>query len=455
MRFDALRRTTTFRLTLLYGLLFAFGTIALLGMVYLRSAGYLTQRVDTILNTEADALLHSARPGLRERLAQELRLNGSERNVFGLFTPEGGRLAGNLAALPAALLKSSRPVELPPTPEFPASARLIARRLPNGDILVVGRDIEQLREMRTIITHALNWSGLLILLVGLALATVLSIAPLRRLRDLQSVARDVARGDLKRRMPVTGRGDELDVFAGAVNYMIGEVERLISEVKGATELIAHDLLSPLANAALQLRRIQRSDDAKPEALERVATRIEAVTERFRAILRIAELDAGQRRAGFCTLDLLEVVVPIADLYQPLAEAAGVRLLVTGERGASARGDAKLLFEALGNLVDNGIKFGGRGSTVQVRVGADPTCPQLIVEDNGPGISAAERGAVLQRFYRSERTRQVAGSGLGLSVVVAIVRLHDFSVTLEDAQPGVRAIIDCRPGGGPGASRGMA
>jgi signal transduction histidine kinase len=449
MQFNALRRTTTFRLTVLYGLLFALGTIALLGMVYVQSTGYLTRRVDGILNTEAGALVRSPRPGLRERLVEELTLNGNRTNVFGLFTTGGERIAGNLITLPPALLTGNEPVEMPPTAEFPASTRLIARHLPSGEILVVGRDIEQLQEMRSIITEALTWSGVMILLAGLALGLILSVAPLQRLRRLQAVAQDIARGDLKRRMPVSGRGDELDVFATAVNYMIGEVERLMSEVKGATEVIAHDLLSPLANAALQLRRIQHSEVHEPQAVEYVAARIEEVLERFRAILRIAELDVRQRRRGFATIDLAAVIDPILELYQPLAEVAGVKLQVLAERGTTAEGDAKLLFEAVSNLIDNAIKFGGHGSTVQVRLGTDPTRPQIIVEDDGPGIPAAERAAVLQRFYRGERRRPVAGSGLGLSVVAAIVRLHEFSLTLEDADPGVRAIINCQPVAGAG------
>jgi signal transduction histidine kinase len=375
---------------------------------------------------------------------EELTLNGNRNSVFGLFGTSGERIAGNLSAVPPGLAKSSGPVEMPPTAEFSASTRLISRHLSDGEILVVGRDIEQLQEMRAIITEALTWSGIIILLAGLALGLILSAAPLQRLRRLQAVAQDIARGDLKRRMPVSGRGDELDVFATAVNYMIGEVERLMSEVRGATAVIAHDLLSPLANAALQLRRIQRSGGQEPQAVELVAARIEEVLERFRAILRIAELDVRQRRSGFATIDLAEVLDPVAELYQPLAEMAGVRLQVRAERGTTVEADAKLLFEAVSNLIDNAIKFGGQGSTVQVRLGTDPARPQIIVEDDGPGIPVAERSAVLQRFYRGERGRPVAGSGLGLSVVAAIVHLHEFGLTLEDANPGVRAIIDCRP-----------
>jgi signal transduction histidine kinase len=443
MQFSELARTTTFRLTILYGALFAIGTIALLWMVYLRSAVYLTSRVDSILNTEADALVQSPRPGLRQRVIEDLTLNGNRTNVFGLFSAKGERVAGNLDALPSTLRTNGRPLEFPPLPEFPTAARLMARRLPTGETLVVGRDVSQLREMRTIITSALTWSGISILLVGLACGTALSIAPLRRLRKLQAVAHDIARGDLKRRMPTTQRGDELDMFATTVNQMMSEVERLMSEVKGATEVIAHDLLNPLASATLRLRRLQHTDKVGPDDIAGVAGRIEEVLERFRGILRIAELEVRHRRAGFVKTDLVDVITPVADLYAPLAEAAGVRLLAVAERGTTVEADPKLLFEAVSNLIDNSIKFGGRGATIQLRVGKDPARPQLIVQDDGPGIPSNERAAVLQRFYRAERNRPIPGSGLGLSVVSAIVRLHDFELVLEDADPGVRAVIECR------------
>jgi signal transduction histidine kinase len=443
MQFSELSRTTTFRLTILYGGLFAAGTIALLWLVYVRSAVYLTSRVDNILNTEAQALVQSPRPGLRQRVIEELTLNGNRTNVFGLFSVRGEHIAGNLEAIPVGLRTDGWPMEFAPLPEFPTSSRLLARRLPTGETLVVGRDVSQLRELRAIITSALTWSGVSILLVGLGCGTALSIGPLQRLRKLQAVAHDIARGDLKRRMPTTERADELDMFATTVNHMMSEVERLMSEVKGATEVIAHDLLNPLASATLQLRRLQQADTVERQDIARVAARIEEVLERFRGILRIAELEVRHRRAGFSKVDLADVVSPVADLYAPLAEAAGVRLLAVPERGVAVEADPKLLFEAVSNLLDNAIKFGGRGATVQVRVGKDPARPQLIVQDDGPGIPSNERGAVLQRFYRAERNRPIPGSGLGLSVVAAIVRLHEFELELQDAEPGVRAVIECR------------
>ncbi len=444
MRVNDLWHTTTFRLTVLYGGLFALGTVTLLWMIYLRSAVYLTSRVDGILATEADALARTPTAMLQERVSEELAINGGRTNVFALFSPTGARLAGNLAALPGALVPGGHPIEVPPNAEFPVSTRLIARRLPGTEILVVGRDVNQLREMRSIIVSALTWSGVFILIIGLACGTALSVPPLRRLRHLQDVAHDIARGNLKRRMPTSARHDELDMLADTVNLMVTEIERLMSEVKGATEVIAHDLLSPLANATLQLRKLQRAQDLRREEIAGITSNIEEVLERFRAILRIADIESGQRRAGFRRTDLTEILAPAGQLYTPLAEAAGSRLLVIAERGAVVEADPKLLFEAVGNLLDNAIKFSGRGSTVQIRVHAEQARVQLIVQDDGPGIPAEERGAVLQRFYRAERNRHEPGSGLGLNVVAAILHLHEFELVLDDANPGLRATINCRP-----------
>ena len=445
VRLSELWRTSTFRNTALYGLVFALGAVALLGMIYLQSAVYLTRRVDGILKVQMDALARAPEQVLRQRIDDALALNGDKTNAYALFSPNGAWRAGNLRVLPKGLGLDGRSVETPPTKAFPAAARLTARRLASGDILVVGRDVNQLREMRTIIGSALIWSGIAIVLIGLACGTVLSIRPLHRLRVLHAAAQDIADGDLERRMPVSNRRDELDMFATTVNHMMGEVERLMSEVKGSTETIAHDLRTPLTRARAQLHRIDQAAKFEPGEIAGVTAEIDTVLERFRALLRISELEARKRRAGFTDVDLADIVKQVVELYQPLAEAGGVRLTAIGAPGLRVQADAKLLFEAVSNLVDNGIKFAGQDSWVEVRLRTDAALvPQIIVQDSGPGIPAAERPAVLQRFYRSERDRLVPGSGLGLSIVTAIVRLHNYQLILEEGDPGLRAIIQCRP-----------
>jgi signal transduction histidine kinase len=437
-------RTTTFRLTVLYGLIFSLGMVAVLGMVYLQSAVYLTRRVDRILNIEADSLTRAPPSALAQRIGEAVALSDGQTNVFAVFTPKGSRIAGNLASLPPRLVPDGRPLEIAPTPDFHAHARLIARRLRTGRILVVGRDVNQLRELRAIISSALIWSGISILVVGIGCGAALSIRPLRRLRLLQGVAQDIAGGDLKRRMPTGSAHDELDMFAATVNYMVGEVERLMSEVKGSTETIAHDLRTPLTRARAQLHRIRQARVIDPAEIARVTAEIDEVLERFRALMRISELEARERHAGFTPVDLGAIVEQIDELYQPLAEAGGVNLTTSVRAGTVVEADGKLLFEAVSNLVDNAIKFSAEGGAVEVALEGDSIHPRIVVRDHGPGIAEGERTAVLQRFYRSERSRLIPGSGLGLSIVAAIVRLHRFTLELQDASPGVRAVIDCTP-----------
>jgi signal transduction histidine kinase len=444
MRLNQLWRITTFRLTVLYGLLFAFGMIALLGLVYLQSSVYLTQRVDGILKTEADALTPLAPLALKDRIGDALTLNGDKTNVFAVFTAKKTWIAGNLRALPPGLKIGGRPLEVALEPQFPAHTRLIARRLPSGAVLVVGRDISQLREMRQIIASALVWSGAITIVVIGGLAVILSVGPLRRLQVLQAAGREIAAGDLKRRMPTSTNNDELDMFASTVNFMMDEVERLMMEVRGVTETVAHDLRTPLTRARAQLHRLQQDGSSSPADLARVTAELDVVLERFRALLRISELEGRERQAGFQTIDLAAIVAEAVELYQPLAEAGSVRLNATDTPSVTIEADPKLLFEAVSNLVDNAIKFSSPGGSVMVGLGDDPTRPRIIVQDDGPGVAKSERSAVLQRFYRSPESRLIPGSGLGLSIVSAIMRLHRFELILHDAEPGLIAVIECRP-----------
>jgi signal transduction histidine kinase len=443
MQIRALLRTTTFRLSALYGLIFALGLVALLGLVYLQSAVYLTRRVDGILATEAAGLSLSPPSEIEQRIDEALSLDGAKNNVFALFTPRGVRLAGNLTAIPAALRPGGPPVEIEPTPSFAAPARLIARRLSSGEVLVVGRDVNQLQEMRGILASALIGSGITVIAVGLAFGVALSASPLRRLQVLQRACEEIAGGDLTRRLPTSRRHDELDMFAATVNYTMGEVGRLMREVKDVTDTIAHDLRTPLTRARTQLYRLEHSGVVDPLDIARVAAELDAVLERFRALMRISELEAAGRQSGFAPTDLARLAADVCDLYQPLAEASGVEFRCRPADTVTVAADAKLLFEAVSNLVDNAIKFTGEGGSVILRVDAAVEEPRIIVEDTGPGIPAAERTAVLQRFYRAERDRPVPGSGLGLSIVAAIVQLHRFDLQLVDAAPGLRAVIVCR------------
>jgi signal transduction histidine kinase len=252
-------------------------------------------------------------------------------------------------------------------------------------------------------------------------------------------------------LPVSGRRDELDMLASIVNRMLDRIERLLGEVKGVSDNIAHDLRTPLTRLRAQLYRLQAETDptdAHRPMLEQCIVDTDALLDRFRALLRISELEDLRRRAGFAEVDIADTLRQVYELYTPVAEDKGVKLELSAKGTAPVNADAHLLIEALSNLVANAIKFTPAHGTVELRAERTANGARIDVLDNGPGIPTAERGAVLRRFYRSESGRDAPGFGLGLSIVAAIMHLHDFRLEISDNNPrGARLTIYCWPQGG--------
>ena len=325
------------------------------------------------------------------------------------------------------------------------------RVLPWGEILVVGRDTTQLLELRRVLLNSLLWSGFVIAIIGLAAGVLLSRRQLRRLTQLEAASLAVVRGDLKTRMPLEGSGDELDLFARAINRALDEVEQLLSDIKGVTDTAAHDVRTPLTHVRATLHRVSQVPDlssAAVKGVEQAVDQLDELLERFRAILRISEIESQNRRAAFEDVDVKELIDQVIDLYAPLAEAAGVALISEIEDDVVIHADRRLVFEALANLVDNAIKFSPVGGIITLSLPSGLGRPELWVQDQGPGINPQDRQKVLQRFQRGAHRSLPEGSGLGLSIVGAIFRLHQFELVLEDAEPGLLARIVMSPRDGP-------
>ncbi|WP_294270509.1 HAMP domain-containing sensor histidine kinase [uncultured Sphingomonas sp.] len=434
MRWRDIIRISTFRLSAMLGAVFVVGLIAMLGVVYLATARDLTARSDRILHAAAQRLLRVPADQLPDRVRSELRRDRAGFNYLSLIAVDGTVIVGNVR--PLRPLSPGRPVDVEDGSRGPF--RLVALRTGQGETLLVGRDISLLRDLRHTILETLIVSGLLTLLCVATAAIGFSRAPLRRVRALQRASREIAAGDFSVRMPIAGRHDELDQFATTVNTTVEEVGRVVAQVKGATDGIAHDLRTPLTRvrATLNALRHHPHDVGGVAAGIRQATGdLDLVLERFAALLRISELEAGRRRAGFRTIDLGTLVSQVADLYEPLAEDRDITLSVTA-RSWSVEGDDKLLFEALSNLLDNAIKFGRPGGRVGIALVDDAHGRAIEVRDDGLGIAADERDAVLRRFHRGQGAQDTPGSGLGLSLVVAILHLHGFRLSLSDAGPGL-------------------
>jgi signal transduction histidine kinase len=314
---------------------------------------------------------------------------------------------------------------------------------------VIARNTDQLVEIRDAIGNALVWGGLLALLTGVAAGLMLSVKQLRRIHETQQVIEKIVNGNLNERLPIGGR-DELDMLAHLVNHMLDRIARLMAEVKGACDGVAHDLRTPLGHVLKTLTQARthartRGDAHMAGLLEYAEAETEALLNRFRAMLRISEIESMRRRGGFEEFALPPLLADLEDLYRPLAEEKGLAFSFDADPGSleSIRGDRALLFEALSNLLDNAIKFTNDGA-IRLRLVGGKGGPQIDVIDSGPGIAAADRSAVLQRFYRTESSRHIAGSGLGLSIVSAVAALHDFGLSIDEASPGTHVRLACWP-----------
>jgi signal transduction histidine kinase len=360
-------------------------------------------------------------------------------------------LAGDVLAYPGALPTNRTGKTLDLTLALGRNdqapvVRAMAERREDGSTLVVARDLTHILRIRQTIINALVGGGVFCLLAGVAGGLALSVRQMRRLRAIRRVTQRIAQGDLAQRLPIGGR-DEVDMLAHLVNHMLAEVERLMNEVKGACDGIAHDLRTPLAHVRTVLahaaERTGTLDDAElANLVERARTETDALLDRFRAMLRISEIGTLQRRGGFGEMQLETLIEEVGELYEPLAESRSIQLSVHAQPVDAIYGDRALLFEALSNLVDNAIKFTPEGGVVRMELRQTAAGPQVDIVDNGPGIAADERDAVLQRFYRGKSTRHLAGSGLGLSIVSAVMRVHDFTMKIGNAQPGTRISIEC-------------
>jgi len=439
-RLARIASATTFRLALLFGLLPALGVLALGGLIYVMTARELTARSDQILRQEEQVLLSVSPARLPVEVRDDVARNVHGLNYFALVSASGELISGNIDPIPA--LRPGPAIDIERSAHH-GPMRVMAVTAQTEEILVLGRDISEIRYLlRRMAAIILIGSGGVIAVV-LAVGTVLSRGPLRRIHELQIASRQIATGQFDVRIPTTGRMDEFDQIATMINAMVDDIGRIIVQAKTITDSIAHDLRTPLTRLRNRLddARLAGSELRSGDSIDDLIGDLDVVLERFAALLRIAELEASERRAGFGPVDVTSLLETVGELYAPLAEDAGIRLDLTIEPGMQVHGDRNLLIEAIGNLVDNAIKFAA--GRVRIRAYREDELDVILVADDGPGIDADERGAVLQRFYRAGDGAQKPGFGLGLSIVSAILHIHHFDLALRDAGPGLAAQIRAR------------
>jgi signal transduction histidine kinase len=441
-------RSVTFRWTLAVAGIFGVYVLLLFGVIYWRTERYLTSRSDAVITLQAQTF--AAEPSGRQLDAIDELLRQDPRKVqnAGLFTPEGQRLAGNLERVPSDL-RIDGPAQRSLVPVGPSGAevqavRAVARRLPDGKVLVIGRNVDEVVAITGIVGQALAVGLIPALCLSIAAGVLLSIRAQKRVEEVNRRVGRIVAGDLRQRLPTRGGNDSFDKLAVIVNGMLEEIEALVHEIAGVGNDIAHDLRTPLTRVRVSLQRGQANsrtlDDAQAvfdNAIRGLDQSLAIIT----AILRIAEIEHNRRLAGFSKVALAALVREVGDLYEPIAEEKGIALQVQAESETMVHGDRDLLFEAVANIVDNAVKFTPEGGRVLVALMDGDGESVVRVSDTGPGISEDEREMVTRRFYRSDRSRQAQGVGLGLSLVAAILKLHGFRLTITSG-PGCAIEITC-------------
>jgi signal transduction histidine kinase len=441
-------RSNTFRWASAVAALLAAFVIALFSFIYVKIDDYLITRSDRMILVQVDFI--AVLPPEQRISAIEDHLKEDSRGVqfAGLFDPKGGRLAGNLARVPEQL-RINAPAQSVQAARIRSDLgdpviRAIGRHLSNGDTLVIGRNVDETSEISHVVGEALALGLLPAFCLCLIGGAWLSLRAQKRVDDVNQRVQRIIAGNLRERLPHRNVDEPFSRLAVIVNGMLDEMETMINALSGVGNDIAHDLRTPLTRARLALER-GRANAGTVEQLQQVADKaivgIDQALAIITALLRLAEIENSRRSAAFGGVALHEMLREICDVYEPIAEDKQIKLSVKATDNLEVRGDRDLLFEAIANLVDNAIKFTPEGGNVEIELVRDDRQTVVRVSDTGPGIGQQETDAVLRRFYRSDKIRNTPGVGLGLNLVSAIVKLHDFRLLIHPG-PGGRVEIVC-------------
>jgi signal transduction histidine kinase len=442
-------RSNTFRWAFMVAGVFAVFVTVLFAFIYWKIDDYLTVRSDRVITAQIDGLAGLPPERRLEAIDQRLRQDTRGVQIAAIFAADGHRLTGNIDSLPPQLqidapAQRTGVVRIDRDGEQHQIIRAIARRMRNGDVLVLGRNVDEAGEISHVVGEALALGLLPAFLLCLLAGAWLSVRAQRRVEEVNQRVRRIIAGDLRERLPHRSVDEPFSRLAVIVNGMLDEMETMIHALAGVGNDIAHDLRTPLTRARLTLER-GRSNAATLEQLQAVADKAIAGIDQslaiITALLRLAEIENSRRSAEFGNVPLHEMLREVCDIYEPIAENKNISLHVRVPHRLIVRGDRDLLIEAVANLVDNAIKFTPEGGTVDIELLRGDGEIIVRVADSGPGISEKEREAVLRRFYRSDKMRNTPGVGLGLSLVSAIVKLHGFRLAISPG-PGCRVEIIC-------------
>ncbi|QOK66697.1 sensor histidine kinase [Brucella suis] len=456
-RFSALMRTTAARLSALYLLLFAVGAVALVFYMTNLSASILAGQTQQALGEEVASIGKSyARGGIPQLVRTiDYRSRQPGAYLYLVADPTGRILAGNVESVEPGVLNTDGIIERAFTyrrygeqaPQMEHRAIAVVIALPNGMWLLVGRDLGEPERFRDLIRNslvlALGIMGVGALLIWLFVGR----RALKRIDDVSRASQRIMDGDLTGRLPVNGSGDEFDRLSGNLNVMLARILELNEGLKQVSDNIAHDLKTPLTRLRNRAEEALGGEKVEPEyraALEDIIGESDQLIRTFNAILMISRLEAGYSSENLDDMPVAPIMRDVAEMYEPVAEDAGVTLTLGALDDVALHINRELVGQTVSNLVDNAIKYAGgegRTATVTLLMEKDAQWVRIVVADNGPGIPADKRDHATERFVRLEESRTQPGSGLGLSLAKAVMKLHGGALRLEDNGPGLRAVLE--------------
>ena len=439
-------RTASFGLAVLYTLLFA-ASVSILGVVfYLIVQTSLDRQIASRIDAEIALLYQELTSEGKDALVAEVqeRTAVSPALDYLVVDASGHRLAGNLPSMPNTVGWTD--LSEPPSSrgDRPRDLRVRNVALPQGLRLAVGDDLAPIENIRSALIEALGWSLLAVPLLSLAGGLAISFGFLRRVDAITRTADAIIGGDLNRRIPTRGTNDNFDRLSETLNQMLDRIQALMDSLRQVSNDIAHSLKTPLGHLRQKLRTARASEGLKcKKAIDAAMADIENLLETFSALLRIAQIEAGTRRAGFGQVKVSSLLAHVAEAYTAAAELEDKSITLNIAPKVTTWGDKALLTEMFSNLLDNALRHTPRGTNIEVSLAERDSNAVAFVADNGPGIPAEDRDLIFRRFYRSECSARTPGHGLGLSIAAAIADLHGITLSSEDNKPGLRMRVGFR------------
>ncbi|PXV61596.1 Signal transduction histidine kinase [Dyella jiangningensis] len=444
------RHSVVFRMAAGYGLLLLLSVALIAAVFYVGTAGLLKSNIDEQLRSHTRQLVQEEQQRGMDALTGDIHdlltdNQDSDTEIYLLLDAHGRKTIGNLTAWPASAVAGDGMHELEVSRlDRHAASRLLSHRFADGSVLLVGRDMQDVRTLEHRIVVAFGVGGMLALLLAGGGALLFRTQLQRQLKAIHRTTTEVAAGRLDRRIAVGRSRDEFAIVARDVNDMLDEIERLMDSTRQVSNAIAHDLRTPLGRVRAALEQALRSpqrDARLPRDAQYAIDEIDGLITVLDKMLQIAEAESGVRRGHFEALPLDALLGDLAELYQPAAELRSISLQWMVEGAACVMADRHLLAGVLANLLDNAFKYAGEGALVVMKAQPMGEWVHISVQDDGPGMPDAALARATERFFRVDSSRHQRGNGLGLSIVAAVVSLHRGRLTLENTHPGLRVAID--------------